>query len=53
MEIAVDTDAQILGLRGRIVHDEGAYLPWGLIAALDRRDHGARTLRDPELQDGA
>jgi carbon-monoxide dehydrogenase large subunit len=30
MEIAVDTGARILGLRGRMVHDEGAYLPWGL-----------------------
>jgi len=30
MEIAVDNDAKILGLRGRMVHDEGAYFPWGL-----------------------
>jgi aerobic carbon-monoxide dehydrogenase large subunit len=30
MEIAVDSDGKILGLRGRMVHDEGAYLPWGL-----------------------
>jgi carbon-monoxide dehydrogenase large subunit len=30
MEIAVDRDAKILGVRGRMVHDEGAYLPWGL-----------------------
>ncbi len=30
VEIAVDQDAKILGLRGRMVHDEGAYLPWGL-----------------------
>jgi carbon-monoxide dehydrogenase large subunit len=30
VEIAVDKDARILGLRGRMVHDEGAYLPWGL-----------------------
>jgi carbon-monoxide dehydrogenase large subunit len=30
VEIAVDSDAKILGLRGRMVHDEGAYLPWGL-----------------------
>ena len=30
MEIAVDKDAKIMGLRGRMVHDEGAYLPWGL-----------------------
>jgi carbon-monoxide dehydrogenase large subunit len=30
MEIAVDKDAKILGVRGRMVHDEGAYFPWGL-----------------------
>jgi carbon-monoxide dehydrogenase large subunit len=30
VEIAVDKDAKILGMRGRMVHDEGAYLPWGL-----------------------
>ena len=30
VEIAVDKDAKILGLRGRMIHDEGAYLPWGL-----------------------
>ena len=30
VEIAVDENAKILGLRGRMVHDEGAYLPWGL-----------------------
>jgi aerobic carbon-monoxide dehydrogenase large subunit len=30
MEIAVDKGGKILGLRGRMVHDEGAYLPWGL-----------------------
>ncbi len=30
MEIAVDENAKIRGVRGRMVHDEGAYLPWGL-----------------------
>ena len=30
LEIAVDENAKILGLRGRMIHDEGAYLPWGL-----------------------
>ena len=30
VEIAVDGNAKVLGLRGRMVHDEGAYLPWGL-----------------------
>ena len=28
LEIAIDSDAK---LRGRLVHDNGAYLPWGLV----------------------
>ena len=31
VEIAVDADAKILGLRGTLLHDSGAYLPWGII----------------------
>ncbi|HLK84226.1 MAG TPA: xanthine dehydrogenase family protein molybdopterin-binding subunit [Xanthobacteraceae bacterium] len=30
--IAVDRDGRILGLRGAMIHDSGAYLPWGIIA---------------------
>jgi carbon-monoxide dehydrogenase large subunit len=30
--IAVDGSGKILGLRGSILHDTGAYLPWGIIA---------------------
>ncbi|MBV9971427.1 MAG: xanthine dehydrogenase family protein molybdopterin-binding subunit [Xanthobacteraceae bacterium] len=30
--IAVDAEGRILGLRGTMVHDNGAYLPWGIIA---------------------
>lgn len=29
--IAVDAEAKILGVRGRMLHDSGAYLPWGII----------------------
>ncbi len=29
--IAVDPEARILGLRGRLLHDSGAFLPWGVI----------------------
>jgi len=29
--IAVDADAKILGLKGSLIHDAGAYLPWGAI----------------------
>jgi carbon-monoxide dehydrogenase large subunit len=31
MEIAVDNDARILGLRGKLIHDNGAYVPWGIV----------------------
>jgi carbon-monoxide dehydrogenase large subunit len=31
VEIAVDRDARILGLRGTLVHDAGAYMPWGVV----------------------
>jgi carbon-monoxide dehydrogenase large subunit len=30
--IAVDDRGRILGLRGAMIHDSGAYLPWGIIA---------------------
>jgi carbon-monoxide dehydrogenase large subunit len=29
--IAVDADGKILGLRGSMLHDTGAFLPWGII----------------------
>jgi aerobic carbon-monoxide dehydrogenase large subunit len=29
--IAVDADAKILGVRGRMLHDSGAFVPWGII----------------------
>jgi aerobic carbon-monoxide dehydrogenase large subunit len=29
--IAVDADGKILGLRGRLLHDTGAFVPWGVI----------------------
>ena len=29
--IAVDASGKILGLRGRMLHDNGAFLPWGII----------------------
>jgi aerobic carbon-monoxide dehydrogenase large subunit len=31
IEIAVDEDARILGIRGTIKHDAGAYMPWGVV----------------------
>jgi carbon-monoxide dehydrogenase large subunit len=31
ISIAVDADAKILGLRGRMLHDTGAFVPWGIV----------------------
>jgi carbon-monoxide dehydrogenase large subunit len=31
VEIALDDDAHILGIRGSMIHDTGAYLPWGVV----------------------
>jgi carbon-monoxide dehydrogenase large subunit len=31
MEIALDTDAKLRGVRGTMLHDTGAYLPWGVV----------------------
>jgi carbon-monoxide dehydrogenase large subunit len=31
LAIAVDDDGKILGLRGKMLHDTGAFMPWGLI----------------------
>lgn len=31
VSIAVDNAGKILGLRGRLAHDAGAFLPWGII----------------------
>jgi carbon-monoxide dehydrogenase large subunit len=32
MEIAVDADGKLLGVRGKMIHDSGAYMPWGIIS---------------------
>ena len=34
LEMAFDADAKILGLRGHVIHDNGAYVPWGLIVPI-------------------
>ena len=31
LEIAVDADARIIGVRGQLIHDTGAYVPWGIV----------------------
>ena len=31
MEIAVDDQAKILGVRGQLIHETGAYVPWGIV----------------------
>ena len=30
-ELALDGDGRLLGLRGTLLHDTGAYVPWGLV----------------------
>jgi len=34
VEVAVDTDGRILGLRDRFVHDTGAYMPYGIVVPI-------------------
>lgn len=31
MQVAVEGDGRLRGIRGRLIHDTGAYLPWGII----------------------
>ncbi len=31
MEIAVDREGHILGVRGELIHETGAYVPWGIV----------------------
>ena len=31
LEIAVDANAKIIGVRGQLIHDNGAYVPWGIV----------------------
>jgi len=31
VEIAVDREARILGVRGTLTHEAGAYMPWGVV----------------------
>ena len=33
VEMAVDRDARILGVKCRLLHDQGAFMPWGIIVA--------------------
>ncbi len=32
MEIAVDANGKLRGVRGSMIHDTGAYMPWGIIS---------------------
>jgi aerobic carbon-monoxide dehydrogenase large subunit len=31
MEIAVDREGRMLGVRGELIHETGAYVPWGIV----------------------
>jgi aerobic carbon-monoxide dehydrogenase large subunit len=33
MAMALDREGRIRGLRGRLIHDAGAYVPWGIVTA--------------------
>ncbi|EEA03084.1 aldehyde oxidase and xanthine dehydrogenase molybdopterin binding [Burkholderia sp. H160] len=34
LEMALDKDGKILGVRGSVVHDNGAYVPWGIVVPI-------------------
>ena len=34
LEVACDTDGRMRGIRGHVIHDNGAYLPYGIILAI-------------------
>ena len=34
VEVAADPNGRLIGIRGRCVHDNGAYVPYGLVAAV-------------------
>jgi carbon-monoxide dehydrogenase large subunit len=34
LEVAADADGRMLAVRGRCIHDNGAYVPYGLVAAV-------------------
>jgi carbon-monoxide dehydrogenase large subunit len=34
LEVAADKDGRLLGVRGRCLHDNGGYVPYGLVAAV-------------------
>ncbi|MEX3953491.1 molybdopterin cofactor-binding domain-containing protein [Paraburkholderia sp. EG287B] len=34
LEMALDQDGKILGVRGSVVHDNGAYVPWGIVVPI-------------------
>jgi aerobic carbon-monoxide dehydrogenase large subunit len=34
VEVAADAEGRMLGVRGRCIHDNGAYVPYGLVAAV-------------------
>lgn len=34
LEMALDAQGKILGVRGAVVHDNGAYVPWGIVVPI-------------------
>ena len=52
LAIAVDADGKILGVRGTMLHDTGAFMPWGLIMPYIAAVTVPGTLRRSELPAG-
>ena len=42
LALVADGDGKILGLRGTMLHDTGAYLPWGIITPFISATYGSR-----------
>ncbi len=52
MAIAVDADGKIVGVRGTMLHDSGAFVPWGVIMPYIAVRHRAGTLCGAGLSAG-
>ena len=52
LAVALDDDGKILGLRGDALHDQGAFMPWGMVMPYIAGVARARALCGSELPDG-
>ena len=49
LEVAFDGDGRLLGVRGRMIHDEGAYTPQGINLPYNASTGAARPLHPAGL----